>query len=158
MFAGKDLTPYESGSSAESTIYRATMVYTKNDPGTCAVRDEIDRFVMECATQKNSFSALIETLTKPPYGMRRGIIPFYIADCLLRLESMPVLYLKDKEVFFDVETVVNLVRHPEDYCLFVERKDAQKNQYIKNLEGLFDDYANYCRDIDGKNLLSRISS
>ena len=157
MFAGKDLTPYESGSSAESTIYRATMVYTKNDPGTCEVRDEIDRFVMECATQKNSFSALIETLTKPPYGMRRGIIPFYIADCLLRLESMPVLYLKDKEVFFDVETVVNLVRHPEDYCLFVERKDAQKNQYIKNLEGLFSDYANYCRDIDGKNLLSRVA-
>lgn len=157
MFAGKDLTPYETGSSAESTIYRATMVYTKNDSGTCAIRDEIDRFVMECATQRNSFSALIRTLTRPPYGMRRGIIPFYIADSLLRLESMPVLYLKDKEVFFDVETLVNLVRHPEDYCLFVERKDAQKNQYIKNLEVLFSDYTNYCRDTDGKNLLSRVA-
>lgn len=51
----------------------------------------------------------------------------------------------------------NLVRHPEDYCLFVERKDAQKNQYIKNLEVLFSDYTNYCRDTDGKNLLSRVA-
>lgn len=157
LLNGKDISKYDDGTSAESTIFRAVMVHTKNDENMRQVRTELDQFVAGCVDQKESFDIIVSRLTRAPYGMRRGVLAFYILDSLLRLENMPIIYLNKKEVVLDLETINNIVKHPKDYSLYVELETAQKVEYIHALETLFSDYSEYCREVDKKNRLAKIS-
>ena len=157
MLNGKDISKYDNGTSAESTIFRAVMVHSKNDENMRQAWTELERFYASCVNQKKSFNIIITRLTRAPYGMRLGVLPFYILDSLLRLENMPIIYLNKKEVVLDLETVNNIVKHPKDYSLYVELETAQKVEYIHVLEALFLDYSEYCREVDKKNRLAKIS-
>lgn len=157
LLNGKDISKYDDGTSAESTIFRAVMVHTKNDENMWHVRNELDQFVSGCVDRKESFDIIVSKLTCAPYGMRRGVLAFYILDSLLRLENMPIIYFNKKEVALDLETLNNIVKHPKDYSLYVELETAQKNEYIRALESLYSDYSEYCREVDKKNRLAKIS-
>lgn len=157
LLNGKDISKYDDGTSAESTIFRAVMVHTKNDENMRQARAELDQFVAGCVDHKESFDIIVSRLTRAPYGMRRGVLAFYILDSLLRLENMPIIYLNKKEVVLDLETINNIVKHPKDYSLYVELETAQKVEYIHALETLFSDYSEYCREVDKKNRLAKIS-
>lgn len=157
LLNGKDISKYDDGTSAESTIFRAVMVHTKNDENMRQVRTELDQFVAGCVDHKESFDIIVSRLTRAPYGMRRGVLAFYILDSLLRLENMPIIYLNKKEVVLDLETINNIVKHPKDYSLYVELETAQKVEYIHALETIFSDYSEYCREVDKKNRLAKIS-
>lgn len=157
LLNGKDISKYDDGTSAESTIFRAVMVHTKNDENMRHVRNELDQFVSNCVDHKGSFDIIVSKLTCAPYGMRRGVLAFYILDSLLRLENMPIIYFNKKEVVLDLETINNIVKHPKDYSLYVELETAQKNEYIRALESLYSDYSEYCREVDKKNRLAKIS-
>lgn len=157
LLNGKDISKYDNGTSAESTIFRAVMVHTQNDENMQRVRTELDQFFASCVDQKKSFDIIMTRLTRAPYGMRRGVLPFYILDSLLRLENMPIIYLNKKEVVLDLETVNNIVKHPKDYSLYVELETAQKTEYVRALETLFSDYSEYCREVDKRNRLAKIS-
>ena len=153
----EDFNKYENGTSAESTIFRAVMLHPKNDKGLQLAKERIDAFFASCVDKKNSFDAILDILQKPPFGMRKGVLPFYILDSLLRLENTPTLYLNTKEVVLNVETVNNIVKNPQDYYLYIEMDTVQKNQYIHDLENLFSDYSEYCREVDKRNRLAKIS-
>lgn len=157
LLNGKDISKYDDGTSAESTIFRAVMIHTKNDENMRQVRTELDQFIAGCVNCKVSFDIIVTKLTRAPYGMRRGVLPFYILDCLLRLENMPVIYFNKKEVVLDLETINNIVKHPKDYSLYVELETIQKAEYIHALELLFSDYSEYCREVDKKNRLAKVS-
>ena len=157
LLNGRDTTKYENGTSAESTIFRAVMLHPKNDKGLQLAKERIDAFFASCVDKKNSFDAILDILQKPPFGMRKGVLPFYILDSLLRLENTPTLYLNTKEVVLNVETVNNIVKNPQDYYLYIEMDTVQKNQYIHDLENLFSDYSEYCREVDKRNRLAKIS-
>lgn len=157
LINNRDTTPYETGTSAESTIFRATMIHTKGDVGLSKAKAEIEKFISSCVDRKVSFSQIIDILIAPPYGMRKGVIAFYILDSLLRLEDMPVIYLNNKEVIFDVETINNILKKPENYFLYIEPETVQKNNYINGIETLFSDFSEYCHDVGRRNKLAKIS-
>ncbi len=73
------------------------------------------------------------------------------------VKQMPIIYLNKKEVVLDLETVNNIVKHPKDYSLYVELETVQKAEYVHALETLFSDYSEYCREVDKKNRLAKIS-
>lgn len=157
LLSGKDITKYDTGTSAESTIFRAVMVHTKNDENMELVRSELDQFIARCVDHKESFDFIVSKLTHSPFGMRRGVLPFYILDSLLHLDNMPIIYLNKKEVVLDVETINSIVKRPKEYFLYVERETAQKNEYIHKLEVLFSDFSEYCREVDKKNRMAKLS-
>lgn len=157
LLNGKDVSKYDNGTSAESTIFRAVMIHTQSDENMRKVRAELEQFFASCVNQQKSFDIIITRLTRAPYGMRLGVLPFYILDSLLRLENMPIIYLNKKEVVLDLETVNNIVKHPKDYSLYVELETVQKAEYVHALETLFSDYSEYCREVDKKNRLAKIS-
>ena len=157
MLSGADLSAYEKGTSAESTIYRAVMLHTKNDANLSAARGEIKDFIRTSVGAKMSFSTIVNRLTSAPYGMRKGILPFYLLEEILLLEDMPVISINDKEVTLSDSAIVSAVARPAEYYLYVEEETAQKSAYISELEKLFDDYKLYCADIDRKNKLTHLS-
>mgnify|MGYP000760061023 FL=1 len=157
LLNGKDTSKYNDGTSAESTIFRAVMVHTQNDENMRQVRMELEQFFASCVNQKKPFDIIVSRLTYAPYGMRQGVLPFYILEGLLRIDDMPIVYLNKKEVVLDLETVNNIVKHPKDYSLYIELETAQKAEYVHALGNLFSDYSEYCREVDKKNRLARIS-
>ena len=157
MLTGADLSGYTTGTSAESTIFRAVMVHTKNDKNLASARKEIKDFIHASVGKKMSFNTIIDKLMAPPYGMRKGVLPFYILEEILLLEDMPVVSLNDKEVTISESTIVSAVMRPADYYLYVEKETAQKSIYIAELGKIFGDYKIYCADIDKKNKLAHLT-
>jgi hypothetical protein len=154
---GRNLEQYETGTSAESTIYRALMLHTKDDENLLLVKKEVLSFIHESKGKKVPFSKLINKLTKAPFGMRKGPIPVFIVEMLTELEDMPVVYLGKKELAIDAPLMANIMQKPEDYSLYVEEETGQKLEYIEDLEKLFWEYRSYCRGIENRHRLSKLT-
>ena len=153
----RDPSNYMTGTSAESTVYRAVKVHTADDPNLKRIRAEIISFIHESKGNKVPFSKLFGILMSPPIGMRRGVIPIFIAEQLTALEDMPVVYQGRREISIDPQLLANIASSPEDYALYVEEGTIEKLEYIEGLEKLFADYELYCRDIEQRNRLSRLT-
>ena len=154
---GRSMEKYNTGTSAESTIYRALIVHTKEDAKLSTIRNEIVGFIHESKGRRVPFSKLVSKLTCAPYGMRKGPLPVYILQQLTELEDMPVVYLGNKELPIDAPLMANIMKKPEDYSLYVEEETGQKLEYIESLEELFGEYTTYCREIDKRNRLSKLT-
>lgn len=161
LLHGRPLEKYETGTSAESTIFRATIKHTLQDENLRRVREEIVSFIHESSKgDKVCFSDLINKLTDAPIGMRRGPIPIYIMEELVKLydlADMPVVYQDKIERSIDAQLIGNIVSSPDDYALYVEVNTGEKLEYIEGLEALFSEYNNFCREIENRNRLSKIT-
>lgn len=156
IFHSRLMDGYETGTSPEATIYRAVFVHTKGDPQLEAVRKIIRDFIHSAKGRKLSFKTLIDLLTQPPVGMRKGVIPLYLAEALMELEDMPVVYLGKKEIAIDAALISNVVASPESYSLYVEVETGDKLEYVEGLEALFSEYGPYCKEIENRNRLLRV--
>ena len=114
-------------------------------------------FFASAVGEKQCFDTIVNKLVSSPYGMRRGPLPLIILDAILKLNGTPIFYRNNKEVVIDTESVVNAVVDSSNYYFYLEEKSAAKDEYIKNLEALFIDYSNYCKDVEKRNKLNRVS-
>lgn len=156
IFHARLLDKYCTGTSAESTIYRACMVHTKSDQNLQRVKEIITAFIQSCKGKKVCFSNLIDDLIKPPIGMRKGALPIYIAEQIMQLEDMPVIYHEKAEISLDAKLISDVVSLTEKHYLYVEEETAKKLEYIQGLERLFSEYGDYCREIENMNRLARL--
>lgn len=156
IFHSRLFDKYASGTSAESTIYRACVTHTKNDANLQNVRRIITSFIQDCKGRKGCFASLVDTLTKPPIGMRKGTMPIYISEQIMQLEDMPVIYHDKIEITLDAKLMSDIIAMPEKHYLFVEEETAVKLEYIQGLEKLFAEYGEYCREIESMNRLAKL--
>lgn len=147
---------YNSGTSAESTIYRACMLHTEEDCNLQEVRNEIISFIHRCKGEKLSFAVLVNKLIAPPIGMRKGVLPLYIAEQLMQLEDMPVIYNNKTEITLSAQLLADIVAAPESHYLYIETETVEKLEYIEGLEKLFSEYGTYCRETEKMNRLARV--
>lgn len=137
-----DTSDFYTGSNQEATIYRSLFTVTNVIDGETKenakrVIKEINRFVDSCCDQKVSLSNLVNRLIKQPYGMRAGLIPFYVAYVLANRREDIIVYFADKELQITPDILVNMCDHPEDYSMYVSKEDLQKEKYIAELNRLF---------------------
>lgn len=157
ILEGKDLDEYINGSSAESTICRALLLNSENDKGVKAVNKEIADFMKKSIDNRAPFSDVTDILTKPPYGVRKGVLPVLLAKQLVSLGEIPVIYLNEKEVAINEIIMSNILDSPSEYFIYIEPKTVSKLDYISKLESLFEEYAIYCADIDKRNRLAKLT-
>ena len=142
LIYGEDCSDYYSGTSAEATIFRALFV------GTGIISKEYERnaeevmgifntYIDSACDVKQPLSKLVDSLVKAPIGMRRGIIPIYLAYALsLRKEDI-VIYFDTKEMELSADIVLNMCESPSDYYIFIAMEDMKKEQYLTSLSALF---------------------
>lgn len=137
-----DNMDFYTGSSQEATIYRSLFIVTNIIEG--GTRDNIKRilqdmnsYVDSCCDQKVPLKEMVDRLIKEPYGMRRGVIPFYMAYVLASRREDVIVYFANKELQITPEIVVNMCEKPEDYSMYVSGEDLQKEKYIAELNSLF---------------------
>lgn len=99
---------------------------------------EINRYIDSCCDKKVSVKGMVYKLVKAPYGMRAGVIPFYLAYVLANRREDIIVYFSNKEVQITSDIVVNMCEQPEDYAVYVSKEDLQKEKYISELNMLFE--------------------
>lgn len=142
LLSHADTKEFYEGSSQEATVYRSLFCVTNviNEMPDDNVNDmlqEIHEFVDSCSDTKVSMVVLITQLTSAPYGMRAGLIPFYLAYVLANRREDIIVYFTDKEIQLSADIIVNMCEQPEDYAIYISKEDLQKEKYICELNILF---------------------
>lgn len=142
LLSHADTKEFYEGSSQEATVYRSLFCVTNviNELPNDNVNDmlqEIHEFVDSCSDTKVSMVVLITQLTSAPYGMRSGLIPFYLAYVLANRREDIIVYFTDKEIQLSADIIVNMCEQPEDYAIYISKEDLQKEKYISELNILF---------------------
>lgn len=137
-----DTEDFYSGTNQEATIYRSVFCrtgITRNEPdGSIGeIITRLNAFVDSCSDNKTAFTDIIRELTKAPYGMRLGVIPLLLAKVISERREDLVAYFANLEVPITPEIIVNMCEKPDEYSLFVSKKDHEKELYINNLNKLF---------------------
>lgn len=136
---------FETGTAPECMVYRAAFVRTgivgnqfEKDAGCCRIMMKIQGFFQGCCGQRRSFQELYRQLQGKDFGVRKGILPLFIAQKLAVAEGVPVIYLEKKELELNAETLNSVNNFPEDYELYIEEGGIQKEQYLRMLEKIWE--------------------
>lgn len=140
--------PCMEGYGPEVSIFKSAFKYTGldvsftvEDPGMNAVLQKISEFIAECETSKQNFGNLYQILCSAPFGMRKGIIPLYIAYVLRQYKESIVLYYSGKEIELSAAALSHLNERPENYQILIETGIGDRNKYLDGLQALFEQYA-----------------
>ena len=101
----------------------------------------INDFILSADKGKN-FEELYAILTKPEYhfGLKQGVIPVYLAVVFLRYKNHLVLRRKDRELPLSAVVMNDIIAAPEEYKIYLEKWNDEKETYIVNLENIFAQY------------------
>ena len=144
-----------SKNSVESTLFRATLLnkgllksesnYSKDIE---FILTKIKEFILSACDNESSFADLYNSLTSNKYkiGIRKGILPIYLAFILKDYKDEAVIYLKNgrtkKELILEASIIENINVNPKDYLIKLEEGTAEKDKYINNLLAMFSRYLN----------------
>ena len=142
LLNNESVKEYMSGTSQDSTIYRALFVRTGIVAGDIqdnmqGVLDIFNTYVDNCSGKREKISKLVNKVTSEPYGMRMGLIPIFLSYVIGQRHADIVVYYGDKEIPLTTDTVVNMCDYPEQYELFVAETDVERNQYLDDLINVF---------------------
>ena len=86
LLTNTDDEEFYAGTNQEATVYRSLFIRTglkgqqvAPDRYLLEVINAINGFIDSCSDNKTSISGLIHKLTSAPYGMRKGVLPIYLA-------------------------------------------------------------------------------
>lgn len=144
ILQGGSMEHYERGTGPEAMVYRTALVRTglrgnryPLDEGTGHILQEIHSFINQSASTKQCFAILYERLQGKEYGVRKGLLPLFLAIELTSVAGIPILYLQSKEVLCDAGILNNINDKPEQYYLYLEQVDGEKEAYLSWLEDYF---------------------
>ena len=91
---------------------------------------------------KRNFSELYQLLTSPEnhIGMKKGIIPIYIAVILHFYKKYIVIMKNGKEMEINARLLESINNAPSEYDIYLEQWDSEKENYIQILEKSFSPY------------------
>ena len=112
----------------------------EHDERLAAIWDVIAGYVAD-TNEKKPIKPLIDMLTQPPYGIRRGIIPLLLGAVLReRIKVTTVWKGRNAVGAVSGETIYHMVDHPEDYSIKVGEWNPSLEFLWSCLLELFDNY------------------
>lgn len=146
-----------SGSGQEVSIMRSTLIRTgilvdgtipsiNLHPEDAFIRNMlgvIESFVVQARTDTSSnFSELYSQLTSPEghIGLRKGLIPIYIAAVIHKYKKQIVILDCFGQVPISVDTLVQINADPSAFSLSYLDWDSEKEEYVEKLSTLFAEY------------------
>lgn len=145
-----------TGHGPEVSIMRTTLLNTQIYDGASKIQLKgiaslklekvlmiIEEFI--CSTSANGprrLSELYDKLRNPEnhIGLKLGVIPIYVAAVIHNYKRHLVI-TKDKHELELTTTILNEInKYPDRYCLYLEKWDSAKEEYLQALESIFSDY------------------
>lgn len=136
--------PVMEGYGPEVSILRSTIIVKGLDKSNCSddeslneVLNAINEMIMESENEIISFKDIYNVLCESPFGMKKGIIPVYLAWCMRRNQDAVVLSFKGKEIPINGVTLSQIESDPENYTLYIEKGTKEKETYLDGIISVF---------------------
>lgn len=127
----------KSETSPEMTSYNACFLQ-KDFANNRAIIELFKSIFTKKEGEKVCFNDFYKIIKKEPYGMRNGIITFFVTIALTELSSNNIiLYYDNKEVPLNSKNLTALINYPEHYFFLVEKGFKNQFLYIKKLCEVF---------------------
>ena len=130
--------------SAEKKIFNLEPASgdTKNDENFKNLFAVIKDFFARAEENEISFSPLFELLVKPEngIGLRRGVIPLYIAAVVSSFSKNIVFKKSGIEVSVNAQSLAEIAESPQVFSVRVQKWSDEKENYINSLENIFSDF------------------
>lgn len=107
------------------------------------VLDKIVSFIMDAQKKGTaSFDQLYSVLTAPEYhiGIRRGVIPIYIAAVFHEYSEDIILQNEHGQLPLSADTLQMINASPEDYMLVFLEWNPEKQEFVSKLSEIFSNY------------------
>lgn len=136
------------GNGPEVTITRATLTNKglfsdkEVDRDINIVIQAVQRDIVRAENKKKSFKDIYDILegTSHGFGIRKGVIPIYLAYALVEFKEEIIIYMGErslKEVPLDSNTLNNINKNPELYSFIIDKGTKEKDDYFNKLQKLF---------------------
>ena len=115
------------------------------DPRVKDILSEIKKYIIQSTlTRGHSFAELYDILISPyyGYGLKRGIIPIYLAVVFAQYRDHITILRHDRELPLSAAVLCDIDYSPADYSIVLEEWDDKKEIYIANLEDIFSEFVN----------------
>ncbi len=119
--------------------------YNCADDRFCAVLQVIRAHILDSSQNENiNLGELYNTLIKPEfgYGLKKGVIPIFIAIAFVQFKDHIVIKRKDREYAPSVALFADIECSPRDFKVVLEQWDEDKESYIAGLESIFSQFIN----------------
>ncbi|MBL4935573.1 hypothetical protein JK636_07345 [Clostridium sp. YIM B02515] len=136
-----------AGNGPEVTIYRATIKRFGLDNNTSTddfrlsnVLNLIRTFIYQAETEKKCFNELYEELTGEDIGLRKGVIPIYLAFIIREFKDDSIIYFGSKgskELNLSYDTLNNINNNPREYFIRIEKGTKEREEYLNLMIELF---------------------
>jgi len=140
----------ENGNSAEATLYRSLIgnkglenddasqvILKSDDPNLNKILELIEDFILSSEGKMKSFTDLYNKLKEPPFNIRNGIIPVYLALVLKGYADEIVIYYNNSELDLDLNIINKINKDYGSYSLLVEKGTKKKVEYLNKIEEIF---------------------
>lgn len=138
-------------SAMRSTLLNTGLLKDINSNPKLIVNDNRDDLYQNVLSEINDFfrnadnagfDLLYDTLTNPEHhiGLKKGVIPIFIAVILHSIKQYIVINKGDAEMELSSQLLIAINENPSDYTVTLENWDAEKESYIARLEQIFAEY------------------
>lgn len=109
-------------------------------PESCSrILEEIDSFLKQAHGKPKALEQLISTLMRPPYGIRAGIVPVFLAAALSgRAKTIVIRDRTGAECLLTASLLEKVTSNPENYSLEVEKWNDYYDLLVSGLADIFD--------------------
>ncbi|CVH75681.1 hypothetical protein BN3662_01106 [Clostridiales bacterium CHKCI006] len=125
------------GTSPEDTVINCILVATEAFSENSKLKPIIDRIQDFFRKGQGEFSTLYSELMNPPYGIRKGILPIFIAIGIKEMLSSIIVYHDNHEMKLDAHFLEMVNDNPQGFSYTIDHIDSQKRAYLEKLGELF---------------------
>ncbi|HHV84037.1 MAG TPA: hypothetical protein GXX43_10345 [Tepidanaerobacter syntrophicus] len=100
---------------------------------------EIISFFNEAQDDFKNFNILINRLSAPPYGIRKGVMPVILAACIVKYDKyITIRNSSDLDCYVDAKLLDEIVNEPDNYLLKLDNWDENIETLIKGIAEIFE--------------------
>lgn len=132
--------PMMEGYGPEVSLLRSTIFvkglhenHTSDDEFLNQILNRLKEKFLDGMERTVDFSEIYDTLMKSPYGIRKGVIPIYMAWILRQYKDNFILYYEGKEVHLTGDIFENIEKMPDKYYFKIEQGTAERENYLDRI-------------------------
>lgn len=125
-----------SETSPEASIKYSIYEFNKNSKDFREIIENIKKGITGSDGKKISVYSIVNKYSKPPYGVRAGIMPLLFTKAVSELSDNVLLYYQTQERDLKSSDIVKAVAN-ENYFIKFSKKDIAQQNYLNNMLKLF---------------------
>lgn len=130
-----------SETSPEQSVLSAIIEEIPSQPDACQIIEEMKQIVLSSEGKKTSVQNLYEQYLNPPYGLRKGLVPLFIAKAISELSDSVILYFKRSEIDLNASNIAKAVNYKGEYSISIAKGSGEQASYLKTMLHEFNEEA-----------------